>query len=382
MAWRSLLSGRNRTNQTMTAGATTATGAEVGPAGGGDAGVPSAPAVFGKVADRRDFVRLGAGTDAAFERWLEEGLEFVAGKGGGFPAGPVRLLASGADPGSAWSGVLVPGADAVGRVFPLALFRHVAAAGGGGLFDRWAEQARFFSRAQTLLARTPTVDALTAALAAWQPESPNDDRNEGVGLGAPPAGAFVAADDSADAAALAAELDNVAARAALALADLERTQPPSAPSPRLDEDTAPLPVLSDVVTAPASARTLSEPRPRELTPPFLTPPSLPASPLPPDDRGALATHESPLRLLETTPALAAFERAFGPHNTGAVEHALHTFLAACEAARGPARKSITVEAPAPEPALAAFWIALAGRKLAGMAAGPSLLAEGDRLVFE
>ncbi|HEY0711711.1 MAG TPA: hypothetical protein VGF45_03500, partial [Polyangia bacterium] len=110
------------------------------------------------------------------------------------------------------------------------------------------------------------------------------------------------------------------------------------------------------------------------TPPFIPHPAPVAG-----ERAKSSTPLSP-ELLASTPAQAAFERAFGP--PAAWEYALSTFLAACDAARGPGRKSITVEAPALDVGLAAFFIALASRRLAAATVGPSQLVQPDRLVFE
>jgi type VI secretion system ImpM family protein len=353
MAWRSLLPGRNRTavGQAGGGGSTALGGAET---------LPGSPAVFGKLPDRPDFVRLGGGS-AGFERWLEEGLEIVAGKGGGFVTTPVQFLANGGEAGNAWSGVLVPSADAVGRTFPLALFRAVAGIGGGTLFERWQEQQRFFAHAEVALTRRPSSEGLAAVLAAW---------DDNVSLPGENLASVAARADGAavDSAALAAELEDVAALAARALADLAREETPTiTPRPRIDEDTAPLPVLPGT-SREDSVEDSAENSVNGLAGERLVPAV--------GERIDGATADS----LATTSARAAFERAFG--SPAASEYALSTFLAACDAARGASRKSITVEAPAAAPVLALFWIALATRRLAGTSLGPSLLVLPDRLVFE
>src|SRR5262245_45252092 len=121
---------------------------------------PSVTALFGKLPARRDFVRIG-GSFPGFERWLEEGLEATAARGGPLPRMPVRFYlpglgtARGATAATATPndlvGVLVPSRDQVGRDFPLALVQTVLGGPAATLAHTWQASESLFTAAEALL---------------------------------------------------------------------------------------------------------------------------------------------------------------------------------------------------------------------------------------
>jgi type VI secretion system ImpM family protein len=295
----------------------------------------SLPALFGKLPGRADFVRLGAPGRPELERWLEEGLELVRGKGGGLPGATGRFLLAGPPGGRRIVGLMVPSGDAVGRSFPVCLFRPLSAGGGSGLVAGWRQQVPFLEAAGQLLGRRPppTVDALTAALASWddsRPAPPEPASTDGPATGGPATGGH-----PTSASALDLEMQSVADLAAQALAELAV---PGLPEPPPD------------VQAPAA--------------------------------GADGASADPVEVvLASCAARTALEPVFGPMEQGLAAQAACTFLSACEAARGAAR-ALTIECPAPDERLELFWLALASRKLGWMTCGPSVLALPGRLVME
>jgi type VI secretion system protein ImpM len=134
---------------------------------------PSPPILFGKLPAQRDFVRVGSARHGWFESWLEEGLEQVAAREGALPPGIARfLLAPG---GEVLSGVFVPSRDAVGRDFPLAIFRCWPALPPQDPAATWHDEVGFCRHAAALAAEAPAlppeqVESAVAALARSEAE--------------------------------------------------------------------------------------------------------------------------------------------------------------------------------------------------------------------
>lgn len=83
--------------------------------------------VFGKLPSTGDFVALHAATPVAvaFQSWLQHENDQLSAKGQALPNAPIRFLYS--DPAGSGTliGILLPSRDAVGRTFPIAVFRSL-----------------------------------------------------------------------------------------------------------------------------------------------------------------------------------------------------------------------------------------------------------------
>jgi len=79
---------------------------------------------FGKIPRERDFVRVNVGAflHAGLDRWFQEGVEHLQVERTRLPAEPAGFLLSPAAGGPLFVGVLVPGEDALGRIFPAVVF--------------------------------------------------------------------------------------------------------------------------------------------------------------------------------------------------------------------------------------------------------------------
>lgn len=130
---------------------------------------PSPPFAFGKLADRRDFARLGGKSAPQFEHWLEEGLEGTRSRGGVFPEGPVAFSLPFMLTGSGLIGLMMPSRDAAGRVFPLAILRTRATGPAADLCTWWDSQAGFLADASAALGEVEQGGeaALLARLDEW-----------------------------------------------------------------------------------------------------------------------------------------------------------------------------------------------------------------------
>jgi type VI secretion system ImpM family protein len=82
---------------------------------------------FGKIPKERDFVRVNVGAflRAGLDRWFQEGVEHLQDEHTRLPAEPAGFLLSPAAGGPLFVGVLVPGEDALGRVFPAVVFAEL-----------------------------------------------------------------------------------------------------------------------------------------------------------------------------------------------------------------------------------------------------------------
>lgn len=139
------------------------------------AGVLEAPVLtgfHGKLPGFGDFVSRGlpAGFQAFWDGWAARHL---AGRHAGWPEGGLRLrLQSG---GRVAAGVVLPGADRVGRRFPLAAFVIAPALPGAAGLDGWCDAAAAALQAAQAAGQGP--EALQETLEALVPP-------EGTGEGA------------------------------------------------------------------------------------------------------------------------------------------------------------------------------------------------------
>lgn len=145
-----------------------------------DDGSPSATGWYGKVPARGDFVarRCPAPFRAPWDAWLAQGM--LAGErafgerwSDTFLAFPVwRFVGTAGAPPAWWAGLLAPGADQVGRLFPLTIVRPLAADPDGlppfEALDRWMDT---LEAALYALLDDDDVDAFDRALVAAAPEA-------------------------------------------------------------------------------------------------------------------------------------------------------------------------------------------------------------------
>jgi len=84
--------------------------------------VPCGVGFYGKIPVERDFVRINAGRflQAGLDRWFQEAVEHL--QRAPLPAQPACFLLSLAAGTQPFVGVLAPGADALGRAFPVVIF--------------------------------------------------------------------------------------------------------------------------------------------------------------------------------------------------------------------------------------------------------------------
>lgn len=132
------------------------------------------PGFFGKVATHGDFVsrRLPAGALMAWDTWLQAALRCSRGQLGdswldAYLAAPMWrfMLAPGVCGTAAWTGVLMPSVDRVGRHFPLTVAAALPAA--VALHDSWYDAVE--ALALSALAPGFVLDDFDAALLALDP---------------------------------------------------------------------------------------------------------------------------------------------------------------------------------------------------------------------
>jgi type VI secretion system ImpM family protein len=144
--------------------------------------------LYGKVASQPDFLRVGAGafSQAALDRWLQDGMEVLRAERTALPSAPSGFLLAPAGAPVAFVGALAPSEDAAGRSFPLAVFAEIAREGlGEALPSLPATYASFVKEAAALVSAGTRLDgselaaralALTSAArtphvpTAWQGE--------------------------------------------------------------------------------------------------------------------------------------------------------------------------------------------------------------------
>ena len=92
-------------------------------------GVGMAIGVYGKVRSQPDFLRANAGefSQAGLDRWFQDAMEIIRTEKTALPAGPTAFVLTPSDSGYAFIGAFVPGTDAAGRLFPLAVFATIPA---------------------------------------------------------------------------------------------------------------------------------------------------------------------------------------------------------------------------------------------------------------
>lgn len=165
MGWKSLFGGSEKKAP-----------APAAPAAASKVAAPSTPMIFGKVPTRRDFLRLGAGC-SGFERWLEDGLEAVRGRGGALPEGSLSFYVPGVAGDADVVGVMASSRDQVGRTFPLAVIRTLPRGPAADLAATWEEQAGFLTKAEGLIADADRLGE--AGLAAGLEEIAEDPTEPG-----------------------------------------------------------------------------------------------------------------------------------------------------------------------------------------------------------
>ena len=86
--------------------------------------------LYGKIPDRGDFIRVGAGGALArsLADWLQEANDRLARGGSTWPFSATFFLYRDANPDAVAIGVLIPSRDRAGRSFPLAIYAAVPAA--------------------------------------------------------------------------------------------------------------------------------------------------------------------------------------------------------------------------------------------------------------
>jgi type VI secretion system ImpM family protein len=127
----------------------------------------------GKIPAERDFVRVKAGAflRAGLDRWFQEGVEHL--RSAGLPAEPACFLLSPAASDQSFIGAFAPGADAIGRAFPVVIF---AALERPLRADVWLVPLRLASFLQAgsklaTAASTLTANQLVAEIGALRPVS-------------------------------------------------------------------------------------------------------------------------------------------------------------------------------------------------------------------
>src|SRR3954470_15027195 len=87
--------------------------------------------VYGKVRSQPDFLRAHAGefSQAGLDRWFQDAVEIIRTEKTALPPGPTGfvLTPSGSHQAVSFVGAFVPGVDAAGRTFPLAVFATIPA---------------------------------------------------------------------------------------------------------------------------------------------------------------------------------------------------------------------------------------------------------------
>src|SRR5262245_59292157 len=116
------------------------------------------PGLYGKIPGQADFFRVGAGdfSRAGLDGWFQQSLEGLHAEGRRLPDEPTFFLLCEAQTGAAFLGAFVPSEDAVGRTFPLAVFRALDASGLSATFPCVPEtHAIFLEAAADLLQEAP-----------------------------------------------------------------------------------------------------------------------------------------------------------------------------------------------------------------------------------
>ncbi len=117
--------------------------------------------VFGKIPAQGDFLRAGGTSPVvlAFDHWLEESLDGLRRAGASLPSEPVYFVYRATGVPEVLVGALVASVDAVGRVFPLAVFGVIDGATLAPSFPLVPTAcARFFAAAGELLSQSKELD--------------------------------------------------------------------------------------------------------------------------------------------------------------------------------------------------------------------------------
>jgi len=127
----------------------------------------SAVGFFGKIPSERDFVRVNAGAflRAGLDRWFQEGVELIKSEHTQVPAEPTRFFLVPAAGHAPFAGVFAPGADAVGRAFPVVIFAVLDSPSAWRDFSLLPAQLASFGDASAGLALA-AQEIATARLAA------------------------------------------------------------------------------------------------------------------------------------------------------------------------------------------------------------------------
>jgi type VI secretion system protein ImpM len=120
---------------------------------------PGAVGFYGKIAAERDFVRVNAGAflRAGLDRWFQEAVEHL--QGAQLPAEPACFLLSLAASAQPFIGTFAPGADAIGRAFPAAIFAALDPSPGVDVSLVPLRFASFLQAGARLAMAAPTLTA-------------------------------------------------------------------------------------------------------------------------------------------------------------------------------------------------------------------------------
>ena len=115
--------------------------------------LPRGPTLFGKLPQKRDFVRIRHDYPAAlaFDSWLQDGLAELADSGLGYGDARVRFLFAQED--VSLVGILHASRDRAGRAFPVSIFAPVpSVVVGADAATLWLASGRFFADSERVLA--------------------------------------------------------------------------------------------------------------------------------------------------------------------------------------------------------------------------------------